>query len=61
MNASIEHWHDKVYISYGYQKIKNNGKKGKKRRRVFFIRLMEYGEAEAAESIPRKKKVKDIF
>ena len=61
MNASIEHWHNKVYISYGYQKIKNNGKKGKKRRRVFFIRLMEYGEAEAAESKPRKKKVKDIF
>lgn len=64
MDATVRHWYSKNYVSFGYQKIKDkSGEKSKKKRRVFFIQLIQYGEEFETEGKPYQgqKKSSDIF
>ncbi|MFC2111158.1 hypothetical protein ACFLQ5_01760 [Bacteroidota bacterium] len=38
----IDYWYDNYFISWGYQTIKNQGKKKQKRRKVFYFTKIEY-------------------
>jgi len=42
MESDVDFWYDNYLISYGYQKIKNTSKKGKKNRTVFYFNKIEY-------------------
>lgn len=40
--SNLDFWYDNYFLAYGNQKIKNKEKKGKKKRKVFFISKIQY-------------------
>ena len=64
MSSSVDHWFNDVFLSYGYQKIKDKEAVSKqKKRKVYFIRKLSYGSNQGVQNQNnnRVKKSKDIF